>query len=210
MLGLGRTWLSTRWIAALVGVLVAAILAGIGLWWWLETREREAASAYLTAMKKLPVNGALSPEARAAAAQGLEAALARYPSSPLAPLAAYELGNLRWAERDWALARAAWEVAATRTTSSTVRTLARAGIAYTWEAERNWERAAAAFQAALSGLRPGDFQYVDLLLDLARVYEASSKKNAAIETYRKVLKEVPDTPRADEVRTRLARLGAAP
>lgn len=210
MLGLGGTWLSTRWIAALVGVLVAATLAGIGLWWWLETREREAASAYLTAMKNLPVNGTLSPEARAAAAQGLEAALARYPSSPLAPLAAYELGNLRWAERDWARARAAWEVAAARTTSSTVRTLARAGIAYTWEAERNWERAAGAFQAALSGLRPGDFQYVDLLLDLARVYEASSKKGAAIETYRKVLKEVPDTPRADEVRTRLARLGAAP
>lgn len=210
MLGLPASRLSTRLLAALAGALVAAALAGFGLWWWLESREREAAAAYLSAMKNIPVNGALTPEARAALVQGLEAALARYPASPLAPLAAFELGNLRWAERDWARARAAWEVAAARTASPTVRTLARAGIAYTWEAERNWERAAASFQAALNGLRPGDFQYVDLLLALARVYEAGGKKDAAIETYRKALKEVPETPRADEVRARLARLGATP
>jgi TolA-binding protein len=51
---------------------------------------------------------------------------------------------------------------------------------------------------------------VDLLLDLARVYELGGKKDAAVETYRKVLKEVPETPRADEARARLARLGATP
>lgn len=208
---LAGPWLSTRLIIVLSGALAAVLLAGFGLWWWLESREREAASAYLTAMKNLPLtDGALPAEARAAAARNLEAALARYPSSPLAPLAAYELGNLRWAERDWTRARAAWEVAAARTASPTVRTLARAGIAYTWEAERNYERAAAAFQAALVGLRPGDFEYADLVLALARVQELGGKNDAAIDTYRRLLKEVPQSPRAEEVRARLARLGASP
>jgi hypothetical protein len=106
MLGLRGMGTSSRGLAVLAGAVLALALAGLGTWWWLESREREAASAYLGAMKNLPVDGALAPEARAAAIQGLEAALARYPSAALAPLAAYELGNLRWAERDWARADA--------------------------------------------------------------------------------------------------------
>jgi tetratricopeptide (TPR) repeat protein len=210
MRGVPLRWLSTRLIVALVGAALAAALAGLGLWWWLDAQEREAVAAYLAAMKNLPADGAPAPEARAAAARELEAALARYPSSSLAPLAAYELGNLRYAERDWTRARAAWEMAAARTGSPTVRILARAGIGYTWEAERNYERAAAAFQAALEGVGPGDFQYADLLLDVARTQELAGKKDAAVETYRRLLKEVPQSPRAEEVRVRLARLGAGP
>ena len=203
-------WLSTRLIVVVVGAAMAAALAGFALWWWLDAREREAVTAYLAAMKNVPADGTPAPEVRAAAARELEATLARYPSSSLAPLAASELGNLRYAERDWARARAAWEVAAARTPSSTLRTLARAAIAYSWEAERNYERAAAAFQFALEGLGPGDFPYADLLLDLARVQELAGQKDAAIETYRRLLKDVPQSPRAEEVKVRLARLGAGP
>ncbi|MGH7393193.1 MAG: tetratricopeptide repeat protein, partial [Candidatus Rokuibacteriota bacterium] len=93
---------------------------------------------------------------------------------------------------------------------STVRTLARAGIGYAWEGEQNWAKAAEAFQAALADLKPGDFHYEELLIDLARVQEVGGQKPAAIDTYRRLLKEVPGSLRADDVRTRLASLGAAP
>ena len=199
----------TRLLLLAAGVAVVVTLAGGGVWWWLEAREREATAAYLAVLRTLATERPPTSEARAAVARDLETVLARHPTSPLAALAAWELGNLRWAQRDWPGARAAWEIATARTASPTLRTLARASIAYTWEAERNYERAAAAFESALQGLGPGDFQYADLLLDLGRVQELGGKRDAAIATYRKILKEVPNSPRADEVRVRLARLGAA-
>jgi len=151
-----------------------------------------------------------SPEARSAAARSLEAVLARYPSAAMAPLGAYELGNARYAERDWGRARAAYEVAATRTGSPTLRALARAGIGYAWEAERNPTKAAESYQAALAGLTPTDFYYEDLLLDLGRAQEQAGKKDAAVAIYRKYLKDLPTSQRADEIKMRLTRLGASP
>ena len=48
-----------------------------------------------------------------------------------------------------------------------------------------------------------------VLLATARVQEELKQTTSAIETYRRLLKDVPDLPRADEVRSRLALLGAA-
>ena len=67
-----------------------------------------------------------------------------------------------------------------------------------------------AFEAALSDLRPTSFYYEELLSDLARVQERAGKKDAAITTYRRFLKDLPKSPRAPEIRTRLASLGATP
>src|SRR3989442_1787958 len=128
----------------------------------------------------------------------------------MAALGAYELGNVRYGERDWARARSAYEIAAARTGSPTLKALARAGIGYTWEAERNPAKAVESYHAALAGLKPGDFYYEDLLLDLARSQEQAGKKDAAVETYRRHLKELPRSPRADEIKGRLTRLGASP
>ncbi len=204
-------WPRTSWrvVAATGGGLVLIAAAVLGLWFWVGVQQSRATAVHAAALARLGQSRARDGgEARAAAVRDLEAALAAYPSSSLAAQTALEIGNARYAERDWARARGAWEVAAARARSSTIRTLARAGVGYTWEAERNWAKAAEAFQAGLKELKPGDFHYEELLIDLARVQELGGQKPAAIETYRRLLKEVPHSLRADDVRTRLAGLGA--
>jgi len=151
-----------------------------------------------------------TPEARAAAIQGLEAVLGRYPSAPGAAEAAYELGNLRYAAGAWAGARGAWEIALVKATASpTLRRLAQASIGYAWEAERKYGSAAEAYRAALAALGPQDFLYEQLLLNLARVQEVVGQKAEAVQTYRRVLAEVSQTRRGPEIRARLLALGAS-
>ena len=50
----------------------------------------------------------------------------------------------------------------------------------------------------------------DALIDQARSLELAGKKDDAIAAYRRVLKDVPTARRADDVRSRLASLGASP
>jgi tetratricopeptide (TPR) repeat protein len=194
-----------------VAVLVVA-LAASAAWWWASAQASRAAAVYGAALSQAQqVQGdQASSEARAAASAALEAALAQYPSAAMAGQAAYHLGNLRYAQRDWARARAAYDLAATRSGSPTLRTLARAGIGYTWEADKNYPKALEAYQAALEGRKPGEFQYEELLVDIARILEQSGRKAEAIETYKRILREVPRSRRADDVKSRLASLGAAP
>jgi tetratricopeptide (TPR) repeat protein len=90
--------------------------------------------------------------------------------------------------------------------SGALRTLTAAAIGYTWEGEKQYGKADAAFQAALRTLGPRDFLYEELLTDLARVQELGGDSKAAIETYRRVLRDVPDSRRADDIRGRIAAL----
>lgn len=198
-------------LGAAVGILVLAAL-GLGAWLWAGARDRRAVAAYAEPLARLaaPRSQALGPEARAAIARDLEAALAQHPSASIAAQAAFELGNLRHAARDFAGARSAWEVAAAQAASPTLRTLARAGVGDAWEAEGNPGKAAQAYQAALAPLRPADFHYEALLLALGRVQEQSGQQAAAVETYRRLLREQPHSPRADDVRGRLAAMGVTP
>jgi tetratricopeptide (TPR) repeat protein len=201
-----------RWLlAGGVGVLLLAVL-GLGAWLWAEARERRAVGLYLEPLARLAMTrgGELSAEARAAIARELESALGQYPSASMAPEAAYELGTLRYAERDWAGARGAWEIVSLQAQSPTLKTLARAGIGYAWEAEGNLAKAREAYSQALAGLRPGEFHFEELLMALARAQEQSGDKTAAVETYRRLLRERPGSLRADEARSRLASLGASP
>jgi tetratricopeptide (TPR) repeat protein len=203
-------WPSTRMLIGLTAGLVAvAVLAGGG-WLWSAAHQQRGAAAYADVLGRLATSSQrpLTPEAKAAVQRDLEAALASYPSAALAGQAAYLLGNLRYDDRDYARARAAYEVAMARSASKTIRTLARAGVGYTWEAERNFPQAVEAYQAGLSGLKPTDFQYEELLIDLARAQELAGRRDEAIQSYRRVLRDVPKGLRADDVLTRLATLGA--
>lgn len=203
---------SRRLVAAVGGgVLLLAVLGG-GLWLWSDVQQRRADAAYAVALARLAANRGAepTPETRAAALHDLETTLARYPAAPMAAEAALELGNLRYAERDWARARAAWEITVARSRSSTLSRLARTNIGYTWEAEHNYSKAIEAFQGALTGLKPADFYYEELLVDLARVQELAGQKEAAIETYRRLLRDAPRSVHAADVRARLASLGVMP
>ncbi len=57
---------------------------------------------------------------------------------------------------------------------------------------------------------PKTFLYEDTLMALARVQELGGKPAAAVETYQRLLKEMPDTRRADDLKTRLADLKSRP
>jgi tetratricopeptide (TPR) repeat protein len=205
-------WPSWRLVGVLAGATLILVGVGVGAWLWSASQQQRAAVAYAEVLARLEnaASQPSSPEARAAAVREVEVTLAAYPSSAAAAQAAYTLGNLRYAERDYARARAAFEVAVAGSNSRTLRTLARVALGYTWEAEANFPRAIDAFQAGLNELKPTDFQYEELLVDLARVQERAGRRDDAIASYRRALREVPKGARTDDVLTRLASLGAAP
>lgn len=204
---------SPRVLAALiVGVVLVAAL-GVAGWLWSVSQQQGAAAAYASVLGRVASTPAqpLAPEARATAQRELETALARYPSGALAGQAAYMLGNLRYADRDYPRARAAYEVAlASGTGSPTIRTLARTGVGYTWEAERNFSKAVEVYQAVTNELKVGEFYYEDALMNLARAQESAGRKGEAIETYRRMVKDRPAGLRTDDARSRLADLESRP
>ncbi len=197
-------------IAAIAAVVV--IGAAIGLWRWQSARAQEAAFAYSVALGQAQAarSAQATPEVRAQAAQVLEDVLKRYPSAPLAAQAAYDLGNLRNAQGQYAAARSAYEIVVARTPSPTLEALARLGIGYSWEAERNFDRARVTFESLAASRKPSDPFYEETLMDLARAEEEAGKKDAAVATYKRLLKDVPSSRAAADVRARLAALGATP
>src|SRR5262249_37937819 len=123
---------------------------------------------------------------------------------------AFMLGNLRFTAGQYERARAAYQITIARGGGGTMGTLARAGVGYAWEAEGKLPEATKAFETALAGLTPTSFYYEELLSALARTQERAGQKDAAIATYRRVLKDLPRSPRLPEVRARLAALGTMP
>lgn len=193
-------------VAAGALVLVGALVA-VG-WLWSDVQERRVTAAYAAVLTAAQT--AATAEARQSAAQRLEAVLSQHPTGTLAAQAAYELANLRYAARDHARARSAFEVAISRSPAGTLRTLSRAGLGYSWEAERDYARAADAFRAGLAELSAGAFLHAELLADLARVQELGGRRDEALETWRRLLREAPASGRAEEARQRLAALGVSP
>jgi len=193
----------------LVGAVVVLVgAAALGGWYWYDAQQRRVAGAYASVMTR--VYAAESPqapaEARTRAQQELEQLLAQHPSAGPVAEAAYELGNLRYAARQWAPARGAYEIALARGSSPTVRTLARTSIGYTWEAERDWVRAINTFQTVARTLGPKDFLYDDVQFALARVQELAGKPADAVATYERLLKDLPNGVRTEEAKQHLMRL----
>lgn len=206
------TWPSTRTLltAGVVVIVIASIATGG--WLWSRAGQQAARQAYAAASTR--VQAARGPganaEVRAAARRELEAVLDRYPSAPWVAEATYELGNLRFEAKEYATAREAYGRALAAGASPTIRRLARVGIGYTWEAEGDYAKAIDVYQGALGDLKPGDFLWDELVIALARVQELAGRKAEAIASYRRLLAEAPGSPRAEEVRMRLASLGVGP
>jgi tetratricopeptide (TPR) repeat protein len=207
-----RSWSPTprTIVAAGLGAVVVVLLAG-GLWFWLSARADQAQAVHADALATAQTarTQQAPPTAKTAAVASLEAALAQAPDAGLAAQTAYELGNLRYELGQFAPARAAYEIALARTASVTVRTMARAGIASTWESERNFAKAVDAYNLALSAEKNVAFYQEDLLIGLGRNQELAGRRDDAIQTYKRILKDVPKLRREDEVRGRLASLGVS-
>ena len=195
---------------ALVGlaVLVGVAILTAGGWAWYraaETRSFQAFAETSTLVQRAQ-EPAATAEDRDRAIRALDGFIAEHSRSSLVPQAAYRLGNLRYAAGQYGPSRGAFELALAKGASGALRTLTAAAIGYTWEAEKQYGKADAAFQAALRSLGPRDFLYEELLTDLARVQESAGNPKGAIETYRRVLRDVPDSRRADDIRGRIAAL----
>ena len=193
------------------GVVVVALIV-VGAWAWYRSQESrgEAALASATLLAQQATTPQAAPEARAKAIAALEAVLRDHPRFSGAAQAAYQLGNLRYASGAYAQARGAYEVALAKGGPASLRALSAVGIGYTWEAEKNYANAATAYEAALKAMAAKAFLYEDTLMALARVQELGGKPGAAVETYQRLLKEIPDTRRADDLKTHLANLKSRP
>ena len=197
-----------RW-AGLALIILAAVGLGWGGWMVWSTRAEShgavalAQARFLLAQAQTP-NAV--PEAKERAQKALEDVVAEYPRLSSGAQAAYQLGNLRFAAGQYPQARAAFQVARSRGRSASLTSLASLGIGFTFEAEKNYEAAEKSFAETVKGASPKDFLYEEAMSDMARVQELGGKRAAALETYQKILKELPDGRRAEELRARVATL----
>ena len=202
---------STRAIVTAAGAVVLVAALGGGGWWWYRVEQRKVLATWAQIETRLITarGPQATPEQRAALITEVERFLNAHQSSTVTPLAAYDLGNLRFSAGQYAAARVAYEVALARGASPSIRILARSELAATWEAERDFAKAADLCQALLADLKPKDFLYEQTLLDLARNQALAGRRDQAVATYQRLLKDLPGSMRADEVRARLAALTAA-
>lgn len=193
------------------GIALLVVIGGAA-WAWHRSQESQGAAAFAaaTVLVQQASGPQPTPEARAKAIEALEAVVRNHGRFSGAAQAAYQLGNLRYAAGQFAAARGAYEIALAKGASPTLRALAATGIGYTWEAEKNYANATTAYEAALKPMTAGDFLYEDTLMAVARVQELGGKPGAAQETYQRLLKDVPDARRADDLKTRLADLKSRP
>jgi tetratricopeptide (TPR) repeat protein len=199
-------------LAARAAVLVvAAGLVGVATWGGVSSYFRkqatraELALATATAGYRQAISSG-DETALVAAAESLRRLLADSPPAGVARQAWYLLGNVEYRRRAYDAALAAFE--ASGSDPASVGALSRLGAAYAWEAKGDLERALAAYRAGVDrGAK--DFLFGESLLGMARVQEAQKQPVAALESYQRYLKDVPGSSRADEVRGRIAQLGAS-
>lgn len=193
------------WAVAAVAVL-GVVWGGWALW---KTRYEAQGSIALTQARALVAQSqapGASAETRQRAEKALQDTITEYPRLSSVGQAAYLLGSLRFANGQYASARSAFELARDQAGSPTLAALAALDVGYCWEGEKNYEAAEKAYQAAISGSNPKSFLYEEAMLDIARAQDLGGKRAAAIETYQRLLKDLPDSRRAEEFRSRMASL----
>jgi TolA-binding protein len=200
-----------RW--AIVGIGVV-IVVGIGWGGWAAWKSRYDAQGgmalvqarLLAAQAQAP--GA-PPDTRERATRALEAVIRDYPRLSSVDQAAYLLGGIRFSAAQYPEARASYQLTRTKARSKSLAALASLDIGYCWEAEKNYAAAENAYQSAINETKPKDFLYEEGMINIARSQELAGKRTAAVETYQRLLKNVPDTRRAEEIRFRMTNLQAA-
>lgn len=202
---------AARLALKIVGVVVVIGLVVTAGWLWMRAADARGYAALAAAAEA--VQDGSGPQATAGAREKaiglLQAVLDQHGRSSAAPQAAYELGNLQYQAGAYPAARAAYEVALAKGAQGSVRTLSAAGIGYTWEAEKNYAAALAAFEATARALGPGQFYFEEALLDVARAQTLAGRPAEARATYERLLKDAPETRRAEDIRARIAALPAA-
>lgn len=198
-----------KWVLVSGTTITVVLLLVLGGWfWWSAYQSRgmvelERASGQARAA----IRPQASAEARTEAIKALRAVIERYPRLTALPQAAHQLGNLHYQAKAFDEARKAYELCLARGPRGALGTLCRLGVGYAWEGgQGNPAKALAAYEGALQGLKPNDFLYDELSLGVARAYELLGQPAKARETYARLLKELPQGFRREEVSVRLASL----
>ena len=201
----------TRWVVLGLGVVIVVGLGWLGWGAWKSRYESHGTMAF--AQARALVAQAQTPgapaDARERADKALQGVIADYPRLSSIAQAAYLLGSFRFAARQYSQARSSFELAREKSGSKSLAALAGLDIGYCWEAEKNYDAAEKAYLSTISGAKPKDFLYEEAMVDAARTQELGGKRAAALETYQRLLKDLPDTRRAEEIRSRVASLQAA-
>ncbi|MBI1725879.1 MAG: tetratricopeptide repeat protein [Candidatus Rokubacteria bacterium] len=198
-----------RWVVRGLGAVIVVGLGWAGWAAWKNRYESQGGMAFAQARilvaqaQAAPSAGA---DARERAEKALQGVIADYPRLSSVAQAAYLLGSLRFGAAQYPQARSSFELARAKAGSSSLAALAALDIGYCWEAEKNYDAAEKAYLSTISGAKPKDFLYEEAMVDAARVQELGGKRAAAVETYQRLLKDLPDTRRAEEIRSRVASL----
>ena len=197
-----------RWTLLAVTSALVVVLVGAGVWNWLSRRDdaadRALGSVLATAQRAVGSDQTADLET---AATSVRQFLATHSGTRASHQASYALGQIEFRRSQWDAAIAAFGEAARRDRGS-VGALSRLGQGYAHEAKGEAARALEVYQQALSGLGPKDFLYGDLLLAKARAQELTKDSAGAVATYKQYLKDLPTADRVQDVRIRLALLGA--
>jgi TolA-binding protein len=199
---------AVKW-AASAGVVILVIGLIWGAWALWKMRYEAQGSIAFTQARALAAQSqapGASQETRQRAERALQDVVAEYPRLSSIGQAAYLLGSLRFANGQWTSARGAFEIARDKAGSPTLAALAALDVGYSWEAEKNYPEAEKAFRSAISSAGAKSFLYEEAMLDIARVQDLGGKREAAVETYQRLLKDLPDSRRAEEFRSRMASL----
>ena len=201
----------TRWAVLGLGAVVVVGIAWGGWAAWKGRYEAQGGMALsqartLAAQAQVPGGPA---DGRERAEKALQAVIEDYPRLSSVAQAAYLLGSMRFSAAQYQQARSSYELARAKAGSKTLAALAALDIGYCWEEEKNYDAAEKAYQSAIKGANPNDFLYEEGMVDIGRSQELAGKRAAAVETYQRLLKDLPDTRRAEEIRSRVANLEAA-
>jgi tetratricopeptide (TPR) repeat protein len=198
-----------RWgILGVVGILVVTVVAG-GIWSWLGNREeraQRALSEVLSTAQRATASG--QPAELEGAATALRQYLTTHSGARASGQAWYVLGQVEFRRSQWDAALSAFAEASRRDRGS-IGLLSRLGQGYAYEAKGEAAKALDVYQQALATLGSKDFLYGDFLLAKARAHELAKDQAAAIATYKQYVKDLPTSDRIQDVRIRLALLGAA-
>jgi tetratricopeptide (TPR) repeat protein len=195
----------------IAGVVLVVAMVVAGGWLWLRTEDNrgQAALAAAADVVQQADGPTATTEARQRAIAMLQLVLTQHGRSAAAAQAAYELGNIQYQGGDYAAARGAYEIALAKGATGTLKTLSASGVGYTWEAQKDYPHAVTAYESTTRGLQPRQFYFEEALLDLARAQALAGKPAEARATYERLLKDVPESRRAQDIRARIAALPPA-
>jgi tetratricopeptide (TPR) repeat protein len=195
----------------IAGVVLVVAMVVAGGWLWLRTEDNrgQAALAAAADVVQQADGPTATTEARQRAIATLQLVLTQHGRSAAAAQAAYELGNIQYQGGDYAAARGAYEIALAKGATGTLKTLSASGVGYTWEAQKDYPHAVTAYESTTRGLQPRQFYFEEALLDLARAQALAGKPAEARATYERLLKDVPESRRAQDIRARIAALPPA-